>query len=174
LPKPAAVIDASCVIALDQLNLLPQLSFLFARLLIPKAVRAELYRRRATKDRLRALLREYSFVLRCSDYDAGAVDLLLTDRSLGGTKDRGEAEAVVQASQLGAAVLVDEPWGRKLAERHRLRYHGTLWVLERLCQLGLLTTANVREHVQQLLKHGYRLPAEAVNDLLGRVGERAI
>lgn len=56
------MIDASCVIALDALNLLPQLTLLFGRLLLPKAVRAELYRRRLTKDRVKALLREYAFV----------------------------------------------------------------------------------------------------------------
>lgn len=62
MAKPLGVIDTSCVIALDRLNLLPQLTLLFAQLLIPKAVRAELFRRRHTKDRMRALLREYAFM----------------------------------------------------------------------------------------------------------------
>jgi hypothetical protein len=43
---PLCTIDASCVIILDHLNLLPQMSFLFSRVLVPKAVRTELFRRR--------------------------------------------------------------------------------------------------------------------------------
>ena len=62
MAKPLGVIDTWCVMALDRLNLLPQLTLLFAQLLIPKAVRAELFRRRLAKDRIRALLREYAFM----------------------------------------------------------------------------------------------------------------
>ncbi len=70
------------MIALDAVNLLPQLTWLFERLLIPKAVRAEVCRPRATKDRLRMLQREYtSFLVSCDDYDQGAVDVLLTGRA---------------------------------------------------------------------------------------------
>lgn len=89
MKKPAGVIDSSCVIALDALNLLPQLTWLFDQLLIPKAVRAELCRRRSTKDRLKRLLREYtSFVAPCDDYDLGAVDVALTTRAPSGKRDR--------------------------------------------------------------------------------------
>lgn len=174
MAKPVGVIDASCVIALDELNLLPQLTFLFERLHIPKAVRKELYRRWSTKDRMRALLRDYAFVFRCNDYDQSAVDVLLTERGTGGTKDRGEIEAVVQAAKIGAVVVVDDPWGRELADRHRLDYHGTLWILERLCDLGLVTPANLRRYVDQLAQLGIRFPQQAVNALLQQLGEQAI
>lgn len=46
---PRCTIDSSCVIALDHLDLLPQLSLLVSRVLVPKAVREELLKRRATK-----------------------------------------------------------------------------------------------------------------------------
>lgn len=48
----------------------------FERVLIPKAVREDLFKRRATKDRLRLLLNSYAFLERCNDYDKGAVSLL--------------------------------------------------------------------------------------------------
>ena len=99
-------IDSSWVIALEHLNLLPQLSFLFARVLVPKAVRKELFKRRGTKDRLRSLFDTYAFFQRCDGYDAGAVDFLLAERARQGMRDRGEVEAVVQASEFGAAVIV--------------------------------------------------------------------
>jgi predicted nucleic acid-binding protein len=127
------------VIALDAVNLLPQLTWLFGRLLIPKAVRTELYRRRITKDRIKALQREYAeFLVSCDDYDQAAVDIVLTGRIRSRKKDRGETEAVVQATVVGAMVIVDDPWGRKLAEQYSIEYHGTIWVLERLQALGLL------------------------------------
>src|SRR5438034_417494 len=102
--RPICTIDASNVIALDHLRLLPQLSFLFSRILIPTAVRTELFRRRATKDRLQAILRSYNFVERCDKYDKGAVDLLLIERLARGIEDRGEAEAAVQASEMSVVV----------------------------------------------------------------------
>ncbi|MGO8792170.1 MAG: hypothetical protein ACLQVL_32945 [Terriglobia bacterium] len=187
MAKPAGVIDSSCVIALDALDLLPQLTYLFDRLLVPKAVREELYRRRRTKDRINALLREYAFIDLCTGYDQTAVDLLLIERRLKGRewpgkaeavlqnkKDRGEAEAVVQATEHGAMVVVDEDWGRKLAKGHRLDYHGTIWVLERLCDLKLLAPATVRQDLVRLRELGIRFPLRSANDLLERLGEQPI
>src|SRR6266704_3642623 len=124
-------LDSSCVIALEHLNLLPQLSFLFSRVLVPKAVRMDLFKRRGTKDRIRSLFDTYAFFQRCDGYETGAVDFLLAERARQGMRDRGEVEAVVQASQFGAAVIVDVPWGRDLAARDNLDFHGTIWVLQR-------------------------------------------
>src|ERR1039457_6966530 len=128
---PQCTIDSSCAIALDHLDLLPQLSLLFSRVLVPKAVREDLFKRRTTKDRLQGMFDSYVFLERCDDYDKGTVDFLLAERTRQGMKDRGEVEAVVQAAQLGAGVIVDDPWGRELAARDDLDYHGTFWVLKR-------------------------------------------
>lgn len=187
MAKPAGVIDSSCVIALDALNLLPQLTYLLDRLLIPKAVRTEIYRRQDTKDRIQALLREFAFVQECNEYDQGAVDQLLIERRFRGAKepdgtelalpddkDRGEVEAVVQATELGAMVVIDETWGRKLAKRHRLDYHGTIWVHERLCELKLLAPSTVRRNFLKLRELGTRFPLQAANELLERLGEQGI
>ncbi len=175
MTKPVGVIDASCVIALDAVNLLPKLAWLFGRLLIPKAVRTELYRRRITKDRLRVLQREYSsFVISCDDYDQGAVDVLLTGRTPLGKKDRGETETVVQAAAAGATVIVDDPFGRRLAKQYSLEYHGTIWVLERLQLLGLLTPGELRRHLEELKYRRIRFPKKAADELLQRLGEQRL
>lgn len=115
MPALRCTIDSSCVIALDHLNLVPMLSFLFSIVLVPKAVREELFKRRSAKDRLRSLFDAYAFFQRCDGYEQGAVDFLLAERKAQGAEDRGETEAVVQASQVGATVIVDDPWGRELA-----------------------------------------------------------
>src|SRR5947207_3063865 len=100
-------IDSSCVIALDQLELVLQLSLLFSSVLVPKAVREDLFKRRATKDRLQGLFQAYDFFKRCDGYEQGVIDFLLAQRARdGGVQDRGEVEAVVQASQFGAIVIV--------------------------------------------------------------------
>lgn len=126
-----STIDTSCVIALDAIDLIPLLSFLFSRVWLPKAVRAELFRRRRTKDRLRALLDAYDFLQNCDEYDHGAVDVLLLEWTGQGKKDRGEAEAIVQAAVLGATVVIDKRRGRRLAANFQLKCHGTIWILRR-------------------------------------------
>jgi predicted nucleic acid-binding protein len=171
---PACTIDASSLIALDHLDLLPQLSLLFSRVLLPKAVRTELYRRRRTKDRLRALLGSFAFIVRCDNYDQGAVDILLAERGIRGGEDRGEAEAVVQASETGASVIGDDPWGRTLAERFARDFHGAVWVLKRFYELGLASSALTRSHFVALSRRGIRLPWPVVNDFLSEIGEQPI
>jgi predicted nucleic acid-binding protein len=168
---PSCTIDSSCVIALDHLDLLPYLSLLFSRVLVPKAVREDLFKRRETKDRVKSLFAEYAFLQRCDDYEKGTVEFLLAERVGKGIKDRGEVEAVVQASQFGAAVIVDDPWGRKLAEQYSLDRHGTVWVLERFYNLGLISGSTLRSDFAALLHRGIRLPRKAINELLERIGQ---
>lgn len=163
-------VDTSCVIALDCLNLLPKLSLLFGEVLIPKAVRDELFKRRTNKDRIQAAERTHDFIRYCFDYDKSSVDMLLSERQRLRMTDRGESEAVVQAAQTGASVLVDDPWGRDLADRYRLEYHGTIWVLKRFWQLGLTPPEELREQVVQLLGRGIRLPRKAIDELLREAG----
>jgi predicted nucleic acid-binding protein len=171
---PICTIDASSVIALDHLNLLPQLSFLFSRVLLPGAVRTELFRRRATKDRLKTILDSYAFVAPCDDYDKGAVDILLIERATQGVRDRGEAEAVVQAAEVGAVVVVDDRWGRKLARRFGRDFHGTFWVLRRFFDLGLISSGACRTHFAELFHIGARLPKKMVNEFLVEIGEAPV
>jgi len=166
-------IDTSCIVSLDHLQLVPQLSVLFSPVLVPKAVRNELFKRRATRDRLQSLFRTYGFFQRCDGYEQGAVDFLLAERSRLGVKDRGEVEAVVQASQFGAAVIVDDPWGRNLAARYDLDFHGTFWVLQQLYELGLLSSS-FRDCLVVLRNREIRLPWEKVNEFLLRLGEEPL
>lgn len=163
-------IDTSCVIALDALDLLPKLSFLFSRVLLPKGVRVELFRRRRTKDRLQALLRTYAFLEVCDQYDQGAVDVLLIERTRLLLEDRGEAEAVVQAASIGAIVIADDEWGRALAAQYHLECHGTLWMLRQMFDVGLVSSPSLREGIFTLLRLGIRLPRAGIESLLQEIG----
>jgi predicted nucleic acid-binding protein len=168
---PKCTIDSSCVIALDHLNLMPQLSLLFSRVLVPKAVREDLFKRRSTKDHLRSMFNQYAFLERCDQYDKGAVGLLLAERASKGMRDRGEAEAVVQAAQLGATVIVDDLWGRNLAASHALEHHGIIWVLEQFLRLELMSTADFRNCFLSLRRRRIWLPWDIVNERLVAIGE---
>jgi predicted nucleic acid-binding protein len=88
--------------------------------------------------------------------------------------DRGEAEAVVQASEFGAAVIVDDPWGRELAERFYRDSHGTIWVLERFHELHLISSPALRDCFASLRRRRIRLPWETVNALLVELGEQPL
>jgi predicted nucleic acid-binding protein len=166
--------DTSSVIALDYVNLVASLSLLFSRVLLPTAVRTELYRRRSTKDRLQAILRSYSFIEHCYNFDKGAVDVLLVERLAQGVEDRGEAEAVVQASETGAVVIVDDPWGRQLAKQYGREFHGTVWILCRFFELGLASGQLTRDRFVELHRRGIHLPWKSVNEFLEEIGERPI
>jgi len=172
--RPVCTIDTSSVIALDHIGLLPQLSWLFSRVLLPKAVRTELFRRRNMKDRVRAILRDYTFIEACDDYDKGAVDVLLIERGKLSVRNRGEAEAVVQAAQVGAMVIVDDRGGRSLAALHGRDFHGILWVLLRLLELGLASSTMTRDRLVELSRRGIRLPLREVNAFLAEIGEPPI
>lgn len=79
----------------------------------------------------------------------------------------------MQASQVGAAVIVDDRWGRDLATRFDLDFHGTVWVLQQLYQLGLLSSP-LGSCFKLLRSRGVRLPWETVNELLVSAGEEPL
>ncbi|MGD0360487.1 MAG: hypothetical protein ABSC93_06430 [Bryobacteraceae bacterium] len=167
-------IDSSCVIALDHLDLVPKLSFLFSTVLVPKAVREELFKRRGAKDRVLGLFDTYAFFQRCDAYERGTVHFLLAEKARQGAEDRGEVEAVVQASQVGATVIVDDSWGRELGLRDDLETHGTFWVLARFHELGLLSSPALRDSFASLRRYGIRLAWRLANGLLMRIGQKPL
>jgi predicted nucleic acid-binding protein len=174
MPLRICAIDSSCLQALDCAGLVPHLSILFDRILVPRAVREELKRRPATRSRLKILLEDYAFVNRCDDYDPLSVDILRSGWKRQGKRDRGEAETIIQAARVGAAVLIDDRRARKHAERSRLECHGTLWVLRKFHELELLSVVQLRQALQTMNGLGIRLPREEVNRLLADAGQEPL
>jgi predicted nucleic acid-binding protein len=120
---------------------------------------------------LRSFFNEYAFLERCDDYEKGTVNFLLAEKIRQGMKDHGEVEAVVQASEFGATVLIDDRWGRKLATRYDLDHHGTFWVLQRFYELGLMSAPALRISLATLRDRGTRLPWKTVDALLLQIGQ---
>lgn len=102
------------------------------------------------------------------------MEFLLAERKRLGVQDRGEVEAVVQAAKVGTQVLVDDPWGRTLAERDKLDVHGTFWVLTQFHKLQLLSSAVLRADFASLKERGFRLPWKDVNETLAGIGEEPL
>lgn len=164
-------IDTSCLIALDILGLIPRLSLLFEIVLVPRAVRREFYKRRVAKNQMRRFFRDFAFVRPCNDYERGAVEVYLIERARQDKRDQGEAEAVVQAAQFGAAVIVDDAWGREIAEKSELEVHGTFWLMQQFHGLGVLSASATRECFTLLRVNDRRLPWPMVNSFLRSIGQ---
>ena len=77
----------------------------------------------------------------------------------------------MQAAVEHADVIIDDPWGRALAERFGRNFHGTVWTLRRFFELGLATAAMTSGYFVELLNRGFRLPWKAVNEFLVEIGE---
>jgi predicted nucleic acid-binding protein len=174
VPRPIATIDTSVLVSLQFAGLLGALSVQFERVLVPSKVRAEL---RDGGERNRAALEalsDYSLFENCDEYYPDLVRLLLDTRSAAKEgRDEGEAEAVVQASQRGAnLVLMDDPLGRNWAASHSIECHGTIWVCRELRRTGYLT--QLRPYYIKLIQSGRRQPLDQMNTFLQEFAEMEV
>ena len=170
----SSTIDTSTLLSLRCAGVLGAISLLFDRILVPRAVWAELAKGGPQNEAIEGVLAEYGFFEKCADYDAVRVRLLLDTRASGKQgRDEGEAEAIIQAQERSCGmVLVDDNLGRSWAGRHSLEFHGTLWVLRELRNRGALRT--VRPHFEALIRGHRRQPLPAMNKILVEFGEAQI
>ena len=123
---------------------------------------------------MRRLFKDFAFVRPCNDYEQSAVEIYLIERARLDARDQGEAEAVVQAAQAGAAVIVDDAWGREIATKSELEVHGTFWLLQQFHNLELMSASDLRQSFATLRENGRRLPWSAIDAFLLGIGERAL
>lgn len=84
--------------------------------------------------------------------------------------DRGEAQAIALANTIpGSTVLLDDARARRVAERFGIRRIGTLGILRRAKNAGLL--AQVRPLIEQLHKNGIYMRQSLIDAVLHDVGE---
>lgn len=171
---PVATIDTTVLLSLQSTGLLASLPVLFERILVPNSVRSELAARRLENEPALRALREYAIFEGCDDFDLSLVRLLLDTRAQAkAERDRGEAEAVVQAVQRGAHfVLTEDALGREWAENHRREPHGTLWICRELRRTGYLDT--LRPIFLTLISAGRFQPRDEVNKILREFSEEEI
>jgi hypothetical protein len=86
------------------------------------------------------------------------------------TLDRGEAETIILALEMGADwVLMDEKRGRRKLTELNLNKIGTLGILLKAKQLGLLPV--IRPEIEQLCSHGFSLSQAVIDSVLQQAGE---
>lgn len=84
--------------------------------------------------------------------------------------DRGEAETIVLAREINADwVLMDEKKGRRKLSQLGIPKIGTLGILLKAKQVGLLSA--IRPDVERLRQQGFSLSAAVVDAVLAEAGE---
>jgi predicted nucleic acid-binding protein len=171
-----ATIDTSPLCSLEHLGLFRPLTFLFDRIYIPRRVQTEYRVKRNSRTRLASVCEELAPYERCNEADEISIRLLLDEiRSTSQRLSRprrheGEAEAIIQAIQIGApTVIVDEKTARKWALERNLQCRGTLWILEQLRERNLI--GPLQPMLSILDKRGIRLPRTEVQQLLAKLDE---
>lgn len=149
-----------------------QAALLFDQIHIPRRVRQEYAKKPRSRTQLARLRNELAPYRYCNVADEVSVRLLLAEEA-GRRKprqDEGEAEAIVQASQIGAAtVIVDEKRARRWAEARGLQCRGTLWILDQLREQELIGA--LKPLLRILDREQIRLPGPAVQRLLAKFNE---
>jgi predicted nucleic acid-binding protein len=169
-----STIDTSTLLSLRCAGVLRDISLLFNRIFVPRAVWAELAKGGPDNDAIGDVLAEYAFIEKCEQYEPMGVQLLLLERrNRREGKDEGEAEAVIQARDRACnMVLVDDKLGRSWAASHRLEYHGTLWVLQELRRREVVRS--LRPRFEALIRGHRRQPLAEMNRILAEFGEPGI
>ena len=160
-PATIVVSDAGPLIALGRLDLIALLNALFAEVQVPEAVIRECLARPDNPDalRIRQAL-DHGRLVACPN----------PLQTLAGL-DAGESAAIVHAKVIGAGVLLDERAGRQRALAMGLTVTGTLGVLVRARQRGLI--GPVGPLIAALRASGQRLSQPVVVHALAVVGEKA-
>lgn len=174
MAQPIATIDTSVLVSLQSAELLGAASVLFGRLLVPAKVRAELEAGGEANRAALAAIDDFAIFEPCDDYDPALVKWLLDTRAnLRAGRDQGEAEAVIQAAQRSASmVLVDDRLGREWAKMHAAECHGTIWLCRELRRRGYLT--ELRPYFVRMIRHGCRQPFKEMNNYLREFAEPPI
>lgn len=164
MPEPGrtVVVNATPVIGLALINRLDLLRHLYGEALIPPAVRAEVLAGGPASPGYVELQR--AEWIRVTDLQDPRRADLLSDL------DRGEAEVIALAQELSATlVIIDERLARRHARRLGLKLTGTLGVLLRAKERGLVPA--VKPLIDQLQRGGFRLADFVIAEALQLAGE---
>ena len=152
MPNTIVITDTSCLIALTNIKTLHFLPELYKRVVITKEVCAEFIEPLPQWIEVREVAnKKYQQLLE-------------------NTLDKGEASAIALAMELENVLLVvDELKGRKEAERLGIKITGTLGILFRMKQKGLLP--EIKPYLEQLQIFGFRVAPAIIEKLLQESNE---
>jgi hypothetical protein len=146
---------------IGRLNLLPEI---FGQIIIPQAVRDEIFTTGHIEDPIIQTFQAVSWIVVQTVADRLAVDVLLDELDL------GEAETIVLARELNATwVLMDEKKGRRKLAELGLSKIGTIGILINARQTGKIPS--LANELILLRQHGFSLSQFVLDAALRQVGE---
>ena len=172
-PGPIHVSDSTSLIVLSKIGKLHILQKLFHQIHVPRAVFQEVTEGRP--GRLDPKLREGTHAIQSAHWikvrdvaDRSLVDLCRT------TLDLGESESIALAKELDAELLIiDERKGRAMAEKLKIRFTGTLGVIVKAKQTGILS--EVESTLMQVTSlqgvGGFHVSSDVIATVLKLAGE---
>ena len=135
--------DTAPIISLLKINRLDLLQELFGTVFIPKAVHDELTQNEKYELEAKVIINSV-FIQGRDVLNQEAVRILETITQL----DKGESEAIILFQELNAQLLlIDERRGRDVAERLQIPLSGTIGVLLKAFDKGLLTRQQILEYL---------------------------
>lgn len=153
------VADSSPLIAIAIMDLFPILNKLFEQVIVSQAV---------VKECLCDLSKAQSMAIQQALQHKWITERKVRNTEychlLGQILDPGEAEAITLAKELNATALIDEKAGRKVAHREGLICIGSLYVLIKAKQAGLIQS--VIPLINRLIAHGYYLDQKLIDTVL--------
>ena len=159
------IVNTTPIIALSLIGKIDLLRQLYVEVMIPPAVRAEIFRGGAERAGMTEL-QEATWIQETQLQNPHSADLLVD-------LDRGEAEVLVLAlEQQADLVILDERLGRQHARRLRLSLTGTLGVLLRAKQLGFVSS--IPSMLEELQHSGIWLSKGVVRETLRLANEENI
>ena len=160
--KRIIVTNTTPIISLALVGQLNLLHRLYDQVVIPPAVQNEILAGGASGIGI-AELKKSDWLIVAALRDSSRADLL-------SDLDRGEAEAIALAQELGAGLLIiDERIARKHARRLGLKITGTLGVLLEAKEHGFIPA--VKPLIEKLVQGGIRLGADVIEEALRLTGE---
>lgn len=158
------VSNTTPLIGLATIQRFDLLQHLFGKIHIPQAVYAEAVTAGREEGGAKREVAAAAWIETVSVKDQLAVEVLLDEL------DRGEAETIVLARELKATwVLMDEKKGRRKVTKLGLDKIGTVGILLKAKQVGLLP--EIRPEVERLRRQGFSLSQGVVDAILQQANE---
>jgi len=158
------VSDTTPLIGLASIDRLKLLQELFGEVYIPQAVFDETVTFGRENSKAKQLVSNASWIHIVEVKDRLAVNVLLDEMDL------GEVETIVLASEMNADwVLMDEKKGRRKLSQLNIPKVGTLGILLKAKELGLVST--LKPEIEELQKSGFSISPLLVEEILDAAGE---
>ncbi len=158
------VSNTTPLIGLAQIQRFDLLQQLFGEIHIPQAVYDEAVVRGREEGGAKQEVSTATWIKTVSVKDRLAVEVLLDEL------DVGEAETIVLAGEINADwVLMDEKKGRRKLTQMGISKIGTLGILLKAKQVGLLTA--IRPEIEKLRQQGFSISQDVIDAVLQQANE---